>query len=147
MARYLVVAHQTVTNPALLQQVRAVHERHPDATFVLLVPATPARHLLFGRGERDDQAAADKLAHHAQARFAKKGMPLDEARVGAADPIEAIDNEVTAHPGYTGFIISTLPEETSRWQRMKLPAAVRAKYNLPTHHVEASPEFTLTDLL
>ena len=146
MARYLVVAHQTVTNPALLEKVRAVREEHPDATFVLLVPATPVRHLLFWRGEGDDQAAAGKLAHHAQTHFAKKGTPLSEVRVGAADPVEAIANEVTANPGYTGFIISTLPEETSRWQRMNLPAAVKAKYNLPTYHVVAPPEFTLADL-
>ena len=42
MARYLVVAHQTVTSPELLKVVRGVRDQDADAEFVLLVPATPA---------------------------------------------------------------------------------------------------------
>ena len=43
MTRYLVVAHETVTNPELLKQLRAVREQEGEAEFVLLVPATPVR--------------------------------------------------------------------------------------------------------
>ncbi|MGY1679978.1 hypothetical protein [Geodermatophilus sp. SYSU D01176] len=147
MTRYLVVAHETVTNPELLRQVRAVREQDADAEFVLLVPATPVRHLLFRRGdEHDAEAAARKLADRARALFAKKGVPLSDVRVGAPDPVEAIDGEVAGHPGYAGFIISTLPEEKSRWLRMDLPRAVRSKYGLPVHHVVAAQDYTLGDL-
>ncbi len=147
MARYLVVAHETVTSPELLKQVRLVQEQDRDAEFVLLVPATPVRHLLFRRGdEHDAEAVAGKRIRRAQALFAKKGLPLADARVGAADPGEAIDEEVAAHPGYAGFIISTLPAERSRWLRMDLPRRVRAKHGLPVHHVVAAPEFSLADL-
>ena len=50
--------------------------------------------------------------------------------------------------GYAGFIISTLPEEKSRWLRMDLPHShtVRSKYGLPVHHVVAAQDFTLGDL-
>ena len=41
MARYLVVAHQTVTSPELLKVVRGVRDQDAEAEFVLLVPATP----------------------------------------------------------------------------------------------------------
>lgn len=103
MTRYLVVAHETVTNPVLLKQVRAVKEQDGEAEFVLLVPATPVRHLLFRRGdERDAEAAARKLADRARTLFAKKGVPLSDVRVGAADPTEAIDGEVEGNPGYAG---------------------------------------------
>ncbi len=147
MTRYLVVAHETVTNPALLEQVRAVRDQHAEAEFVLLVPATPVRHLLFRRGdEHDAEAAARKLADRARTLFARKGVPLSDVRVGAPDPVEAIDGEVTANPGYAGFIISTLPEEKSRWLRMDLPGTVRSKYDLPVHHVVAAQDFTLGDL-
>ena len=147
MTRYLVVAHETVTNPALLEQVRAVRDQHAEAEFVLLVPATPVRHLLFRRGdEHDAEAAARKLADRARTLFARKGVPLSDVRVGAPDPVEAIDGEVTANPGYAGFIISTLPEEKSRWLRMDLPHTVRSKYRLPVHHVVAAQDFTLGDL-
>ena len=147
MTRYLVVAHETVTNPELLKQVRAVREQEREAEFVLLVPATPVRHLLFRRGdERDAEVAARKLADRARTLFAKRGVPLSGVRVGAPDPIEAIDGEVEDNPGYAGFIISTLPEEKSRWLRMDLPRAVGAKYGLPVYHVVAAPEYTLGDL-
>jgi hypothetical protein len=147
MARYLVVAHETVTSPELLKQVRLVREQDADAEFVLLVPATPVRHLLFRRGdEHDAETVARKRIHRAQALFAKKGLSLADARVGAADPGEAVDEEVAAHPGYAGFVISTLPAEKSRWLRMDLPRRVRARYGLPVHHVVAAEEYTLADL-
>jgi len=147
MARYLVVAHETVTNPELLAQVRAVREQEAGAEFVLLVPATPIRHLLFRRGEEGDaDVAARKLANRARTLFAARGVPLSEVRVGAPDPVEAIDAEMEAHPGYAGFIISTLPEEKSRWLRMDLPRVVGSKYGLPVHHVVAARDYTLGDL-
>ena len=147
MTRYLVVAHETVTNPELLKQVRAVREQEGEAEFVLLVPATPVRHLLFRRGdEHDADAAARKLADRARTLFAKRGVPLSDVRVGAPDPIEAIDGEVELNPGYAGFIISTLPEEKSRWLRMDLPRVVGSKYGLPVHHVVAAQDYTLGDL-
>ena len=54
MARYLVVAHETVTSPLLLNAVRGVREKNADAEFVLLVPATPVRNLLFRKGDEHD---------------------------------------------------------------------------------------------
>jgi hypothetical protein len=147
MARYLVVAHQTATNPELLKQLRSIKEQDAEAEFVLVVPATPVRHLLLLRGdEHDARAAARKLAHRAETLFAKRGLPLSGVDVGAPDPAEAIDAEVTAHPGYAGIVISTLPAEKSRWLRMNLPATVRAKYGLPVYHVAAPHDFTLGDL-
>jgi hypothetical protein len=147
MARYLVVAHETVTNPELLKQVRTVRDQEREAEFVLLVPATPVRHLLFRRGDvHDADVAARKLADRARALFAKRGVPLSDVRVGAPDPIEAIDGEVELNPGYAGFIISTLPEEKSRWLRMDLPRVVGSKYGLPVYHVVAAQDYTLGDL-
>jgi hypothetical protein len=143
MTRYLVIAHETVTNPDLLKQVRAVREQEGGAEFVLLVPATPVRHLLFRRGdEHDAEVTARKLADRARTLFAKRGVPLSDVRVGAPDPVAAIEAEVEANPGYAGFIISTLPEEKSRWLRMDLPNTVRSKYGLPVHHVVAAQDFT-----
>ena len=139
MARYLVVAHQTVTSPELLEKVRVIREQQKDAEFVLLVPATPVRHLLFRRSdEHDAEATARKRAERGRALFAKKGLALHDAKVGAADPTVAIDLEVKADPGYTGFVISTLPAEKSQWLGMDLPRTVLAKYRLPVHHVVAA---------
>ena len=147
MARYLVVAHETATNPLLLNAVRSVRERDAEAEFVLLVPATPVRYLLFRKGDENDaEATARKRGERARALFTKRGVPLSDVHIGVADPAEAIDEEVAAHPGYVGFIISTLPKENSRWLRMDLPRAVRVKHRLPVHHVVAAREFGLSDV-
>lgn len=142
MARYLVIAHETVTNPMLSERLQEIQEQDPGAEFTLLVPATPVRHLLFLHGnEHDATAVANKLTIKAQKMFAKNHINLVDARVGSETPIDAIGDEVTANPGYAGFVISTLPQETSRWLRMDLPAAVETKYGLPVHHVKAAPDW------
>jgi hypothetical protein len=147
MGRYLIVAHQTVTNPELRHEVQRLRNEDPQAEFTLLVPATPVRHLLFRRGdEHDARAVAEKLVRRARAMFARAGVPLADARVGRESPADAIDDEVTARPGYAGFVISTLPRETSRWLRLDLPATVQARYGLPVFHVQAAGEWSAGDL-
>ena len=129
MGRYLVVAHETVNNPVLLKQLSQITASDQQAEFVLLVPATRIPHLLFRRStDQDAGAAATELAEKARKLFENK-VNLVDARVGAESPVTAIDDEVTAHPGYTGFVISTLPE------------VVRAKYGLPVRHVQAPPDW------
>jgi hypothetical protein len=141
MGRYLVVAHETVNNPVLLKELRQITASDQQAEFVLLVPATRVRHLLFRRGTNEDAgAAATELAEKARKLFENK-VNLVDARVGAESPVTAIDDEVQAHPGYTGFVISTLPEETSRWLKMDVPEVVRARYGLPVRHVQAPPDW------
>ena len=100
----------------------------------------------LGRDENDAETTARKRGDRARALFTKRGVPLSDVHVGAADPAEAIDEEVAAHPGYAGFIISTLPKENSRWLRMDLPRTVRVKHRLPVHHVVAAREFGLSDV-
>ncbi len=70
MAKYLVVAHETVTNPMLLEQLKKIGAEEESAEFTLLVPATPVRHLLFGHssGQRAEEAAQE-LAERARKVF------------------------------------------------------------------------------
>ena len=84
MARYLVVAHQTVTSPELLKVVRGLRDQDAEAEFVLLVPATPVRHLLFRKGdEHDAEVTARKRGERATAVFTKRGVPLSDVREGS----------------------------------------------------------------
>lgn len=142
MARYLVVAHQTVTNPALIQELKDIKKADATAEFTLLVPATPVRHLLFRRDSQEEAATvARKLAHKARVFLQTHDVDLIDARVGSGSPMQAIDDEVTANPGYAAFVISTLPQEKSQWLRMDLPELARAKYQLPVRLVHAPPDF------
>jgi len=142
MAKYLVVAHETVTNPMLLEELKKIADQDERAEFTLLVPATPVRHLLFRQGTgQEATAVASELAEKARSVFAENHLNMFDAHVGSESPDEAIDNEVGAHPDYAGFIISTLTEEKSRWLRMDLPKLVQSKYGLPVHHVKAPIDF------
>lgn len=147
MARYLVVAHETVSNPLLIDQLSEIQAEDPTAEFTLLVPATPVRHLVFRRGtETEAAAAAAKLAEKARRLLERNHVNLVATRVGSESPAKAVDDEVTAHPGYAGFVISTLPQETSRWLRADLPKLVESKYGLPVHHVKAPLEWSAGEL-
>lgn len=147
MTKYLVVAHETVTNPVLTDQLREIQQKDPSAEFTLLVPATPVRHLLFLRGNEQDAAAvANKLAKKAQQMLTHNHINLVDAHIGSESPIDAIDHEIAANPGYAGLVISTLPQETSRWLRMSLPTVVGKKYGLPVHHVQAPPDWTANSI-
>ena len=141
MSRYLVVAHETVSNPVLLEQLERITAQDGEAEFTLLIPATQVRHLRFRRGtEKDAAVIASELADKARVVFSDH-VALVDTRIGSDSPLEAIDTEVLEHPGYAGFVISTLPQETSRWLSMDLPNAVQSKYGLPVHHVQAPPEW------
>ncbi|HET9564286.1 MAG TPA: hypothetical protein VFP27_07215 [Mycobacterium sp.] len=146
MAKYLVVAHETVTNPKLIDQLRAIQKDDAQAEFVLLVPATPVRHLLRRVREHDAEVVAGKLADKARSMFAKKGVHVAGTQVGAASPVDAVDDELQANPGYAGVVISTLPKEKSRWLRMDLPRTVESRHRLPVYHVQAPPEWSVGDL-
>jgi len=63
IARYLVVARETVTNPELLAQANTVVNDDRQAGFVLLVPPPRPGTLVFRRGKEDEaQLVARKLA-------------------------------------------------------------------------------------
>jgi hypothetical protein len=78
--------------------------------------------------------------------FAREGVHVAGTRVGAASPVDAVDNELRDNPGYAGVVISTLPKEKSRWLRMDLPRTVESRHRLPVYHVQARPEWSFGDL-
>ena len=135
MARYLIVAHQTAGSPELLERVRALLQRDPAATFTLLVPATPTGHLLHNWEEGEARQLARRRAGEAMAALAQAGVPVSEARVGSHSPLEAVGDELQAHPGYDRIVLSTFPPGVSRWLRGNLPAILERRFRLPVEHV------------
>jgi hypothetical protein len=142
MARYLVVANETVTNPLLLEQLTQITAEDQEAEFTLLVPATPDQQLLLLRDSGQESAVVAALAGKARKMFEMQHINIVDTHVGSGSPAEAIDNEVEAHPGYAGFVISTFPQEDSRWLRMGLPKLVQSKYGLPVRYVQAPPDWS-----
>jgi LmbE family N-acetylglucosaminyl deacetylase len=138
MARHLIVAHQTAGSPELVDRVRQLAERDPEAVFVLLVPATPTSHLLtWEEGEARQLAAA--RAREASEALRAAGVEVVAARVGSHAPLDAVGDELRAEPGYAGIVLSTFPPGLSRWLKGDLPNQLRRRYRLPVEHVVAAP--------
>lgn len=128
MSRCLVVAHQTAESPELLDCLRTLAGSDPKAEFVLLVPATPVCNT-FVCDEEETARVAHNRAQAATALMQQEGLRVTAARVGDADPIEAIRDELLLADAYDTVVISTLPPGISRWLKMDVPS--RASRLLP----------------
>ena len=138
MARYLVVAHQTATSPALVEAVRSHARREPNAEFVLLVPATHVEHLLtWTEGESHEIARRD--ADAARDLLSAAGVRVTAAHVGDPSPLQAIDDELRDDPAFDGLIISTLPAHMSRWLRMDVCKEAERRFGKSVIAVTAEP--------
>jgi LmbE family N-acetylglucosaminyl deacetylase len=143
MARHLIVAHQTAGSPELVDRVRQLAERDPEAEFVLLVPATPTSHLLTWE-EGEARQLAGLRAREASEALRAAGVEVVAARVGSHSPLEAVGDELRAEPGYAGIVLSTFPPGLSRWLKGDLPNQLRRRYRLPVEHVVAAPTHAST---
>jgi LmbE family N-acetylglucosaminyl deacetylase len=143
MARHLIVAHQTAGSPELVERVRQLAERDPEAEFVLLVPATPTSHLLTWE-EGEARQLAGLRAREASEALRAAGVEVVAARVGSHSPLEAVGDELRTEPGYAGIVLSTFPPGLSRWLKGDLPNQLRRRYRLPVEHVVAAPAHAST---
>lgn len=135
MARLLAVAHQTAQADAFIAAVRAACE-DDRVDVVLLVPATPVKHLAsWTHGE--SSAIAQQQAETAGRVLAEAGVTVIESRVGDPDPYEAIVQAI-AQENFDHLIVSTLPPGISRWLGADLINRLRRSIDLPITHVVAS---------
>jgi len=135
MALYLVVAHQTAGSPELLDRLRLISTRDPNAAYTLLVPATSGSHLLV-RVPGDEEEVARRRAAEAEAAMQMAGFNVSRTVIGDADPLKAIEAEHAASPEpYALTVISTFPPGLSRWLGRDLVHQVQSKLRLPVEHV------------
>jgi GABA permease len=148
MNHYLLVANQTLGGKELLDAVQDRMSRGP-AEFWVLVPATPATHLVnnFGhlscyfpvRAEllsaadaeaRDKGIAVAKSNLHAELRRLRKAGAKADGAVGDPDPMKAIEKAVEQRR-FDEIILSTLPPGVSRWLALDLPRRIKRKFHVP----------------
>ena len=122
----LVVANVTVASPELLQRLKALAEEGPRRVIVV-VP----------QDSRDGNAVRS-----ARERLQTLLDSLDESGIVAAgmigdpDPYTATMNAIQFFR-ISEVVISTLPEDTSRWVADKLVERVRSAANVPVEHIES----------
>src|SRR5258708_1838212 len=135
MSRYLVVTHQTALSSDLQRKVSALVAEDPSAEFAVLVPELPGTPRTW-EGETIDvarqraEAAKTLLEEHARARVC-------HTAVGATDPMQAITDELRAHPDYDTLVICTLPPGISRWLKLDLVHRAGRKFHRRVIHVVA----------
>jgi hypothetical protein len=133
-ARVLVVAHKTAATPALIAAVRERAARGA-ASFTLLVPnAAHGLHKVVDAEDQDHTEAEQILELAVPLLEEAAGGPV-EGKVGDANPLDAIQDEVNA-TGYDEIIISTLPTRVSRWMKLDLPSKITG-LGLPVTTVNA----------
>lgn len=134
MANVLVVANRTAESPELLDALRERAARG-EATFTLLVPATP-HGVAWAADMHSGGSEAEEHMLGAVERMRSAGLNVKEGKVGDPDPIAAVQDEVNFAP-YDEVVVSTLPGGISKWLKLDLPHRVERTTGIPTTHVLA----------
>jgi hypothetical protein len=135
-ARVLVVANQTAESEELLAALQARADQGA-VEFTVLIPATPhgvawAANMHADTGQAEAELHKDAMLE----RMRATGIDVKEAKVGDADALAAICDEVNFNQ-YDELIVSTLPLKISKWLRVDLPRKAQAATGLPVLHITA----------
>jgi hypothetical protein len=154
MARYLVVANQTLAGDRLMEEIRRRLAAGPSSFYVLvpaiLIPVNSiAGPYLQPAGEdpfssapapaieaaqhRVDLATESRLAQLLRQIKAAGGKA--EGKIGDPDAVKAIGALLATTEEFDEIIISTLPQGLSRWLRLDVPHRVERKFKLPVTSV------------
>ena len=110
-----------------------------DATFTLLVPATPVRRLLTWT-EGESIAEAQRTAVEVQRLFELSGLQITDVVVGDASPVQAIADTIARGGPFDAIVISTPAPGISRWLKLDVCARARDRFRLPLIPVVATRE-------
>jgi hypothetical protein len=136
VARYLIVANQTLSGEQLVDEVRRLLAEGP-CSFHVVVPATHSKDQAFYT-EGGAHAIAEKRLEAALARFRALGAKVD-GEVGDASPMLAV-RDCLMTGNYAGVILSTLPPGASRWLKQDLPHRLERTFGVPVLHLTGQYE-------
>ena len=137
MARYLIVANQTLCADQLTDRVRQLCSEG-DCRFHVVVPATHTKDHAF-HTEGASHALAEKRLEAALERFRSVGAEAD-GEVGDASPFLAVRDCLLADGRYDGIILSTLQPGVSRWLKQDLPHRLERTFGIPVTHLTGEYE-------
>ena len=137
--RVLVLANQTLDSDELLDELRRIGADQ-EAKYLVVVPANPVdTGAAATHGPRDVSEATQEAA---TARLettltALRSENLDaEGELGDYRPLRALADAVEQF-GPDQIVISTLPPESSVWQRFDVVDRARSQFEVPVKHVVA----------
>jgi hypothetical protein len=140
MAKYMLVANQTIQSAELRDAALDLQANDRAAELTLIVPATRVVHGLMW-DEVETKAVAQSRLEAGIEWLKAAGCRIIDGRVGDEDPVLAVEDELRRRR-YAGIVISTLPPGVSRW--LKLDVVSRIQRRLPPErlvvHVVSNPE-------
>lgn len=134
MDRYLVVAHQTLEAPELLEAMRQRFNERACIFHLVVPPTHGGQGISWTEGKAHAEAARN--LDDALLRFLAEGIPVS-GEVGDANPVYAV-LDVLRREGpksFTGIIVSTLPHPISSWIRLDAPRRIQRNTTVPVTHV------------
>jgi hypothetical protein len=132
MRRYLVVAHQTLGSPELLDTLRDLLAESA-CVFHLLVPEYHGGGLTWT--EEEVAAVASRRLEEARLRFTAEGLPVT-GEVGPSSPVQAVIDVIRRDGDvFDGVVVSTLPHSVSKWLRLDAPNRIERRTGLTVLHV------------
>lgn len=136
MRHYLVLAHQTLDSPQLLEAMRDRMSQGP-CTFHLVVPERHDHGLVWSEGEVRLDAA--RRLESTRLRLTKMGIAVT-GEVGHTNPVQSAHNALRRHEPdhYEEIIVSTLPRRLSRWLGMDVPTRIQGGTKVPVVAVTAA---------
>ena len=135
MRHYLVVAHQTLDSPQLLEAMRDRMSRGP-AAFHLVVPERHDQGFTWNEGQV--RLEASRRLEEARLRFVNMGIPVT-GEVGHSNPVQSVNNVLLREEPdhFAEIIVSTLPRRVSRWLGMDVPARIQKGTHVPVTAIAA----------
>ena len=137
MARYLVVANQTLGGETLLDRLRDAAAEGTCEIHVL-VPASADPTQAF-HDETVDRQLARKRLHEALNRFADLDATVS-GEMGDHRPVDAVGDVLRRGERFDRIIVSTLPAGVSRWMRLDSVSRIQRAVNVPVEHIVAAKE-------
>jgi hypothetical protein len=137
MRHYLVVAHQTLGSPQLLETLRVLLAEGP-CTFHLVVPELHGHGFTWSEGEV--RVAAERHLEEARLRFTVEGLAVT-GEVGDPSPVDAVDAVVRREgaDAFAAVVVSTLPRKISKWLGIDAPQRIERRTGRPVIHVVGDP--------
>jgi hypothetical protein len=132
VARYLVVANQTLGGDVLLARLRELTAAGQNEIHVL-VPASADPTHAFHDGDADRRLAQERL-DEAKSRLAELDVDIT-GEVGDHRPVDAVGDVLRRGERFDRIIVSTLPAGVSRWLRLDAISRIERAVDIPVEHV------------
>ena len=129
--RVLVVANETVTGAALLEEI--IRRGGERAEVLVVTPALNSRLRHWTSDDDRSRGEAQARLDAALAALAARGVEAT-GHVGADDPLQAIEDALRTFRA-DELIISTHPPGRSNWLEKDLLRIARERYDCPIAHV------------